>query len=173
MATTCHRAAYSSLPGESGGYPPSRSFSQKNNSYFSPPPTASPPFYKLNRSSSPPPPPPSPSLSSNDSTSGTGDPSSEIAIASLGVSVVATLANLAGLGFAYRQDGTSRAELQLATALAIRDLIAAHGVDGTRVLISSGVRTRFRKLRSLLNLLQQNDRYRNLDMSIFHFRLWT
>ena len=80
-------------------------------------------------------------LSSNDSTSGTGDSSSEIAIASLGVSVVATLADLAGLGFAFRQDGTSRAQLQLATALAIRDLIAAHGVDGTRVLISSGVRT--------------------------------
>jgi hypothetical protein len=55
--------------------------------------------------------------------------------------VVATLANLAGLGFAFRQDGTSRAQLQLATALAIKDLIAAHGVDGTRVLISSGVRT--------------------------------
>lgn len=112
-----------------------------------------PAFYKLNRSSSPPPPPPSPLLSSNDSTSGTGDSSSEIAIASLGVSVVETLANLAGMGFAFRQDGTSRAQLQLATALAIRDLIAAHGVDGTRVLISSGVRTTVQEARVVAELI--------------------
>lgn len=45
------------------------------------------------------------------------------------------------LGYAARQDGTTKASLQLATAVAIRDLIAVHGVEGIRAISSSGIRT--------------------------------
>jgi hypothetical protein len=99
------------------------------------------------------PPPSPPSHSGNDFSRGTSDSSSEIAIASLGISVVGTVANLVGLGYAARQDGTARASLQLATAVAIRDLIAVHGIEGTRAIISSGIRTTVQDAQLVAELL--------------------
>ncbi|PMD35028.1 hypothetical protein L207DRAFT_517136 [Hyaloscypha variabilis F] len=114
--------------------PPPPSFSEKRNDDSSRP---TPRSFSEEKYDSPPPPSPPPS---NDSSSGTNDSSNEIAFASLAFTILGTVANVVGVRFAARQDETTTTSLRLATALAIRDLIATHGVEGTREIISSGLR---------------------------------
>jgi hypothetical protein len=74
-------------------------------------------------------------------------------MASLGIGILGTLANLADIGFAAGQDETTRASLQLATSLAIKKLRAVHGVEGTRVINSSGIRTTVQDAQLVAELL--------------------
>jgi hypothetical protein len=91
-------------------------------------------------------------LSSNDS-SGRSNHGVDTGLGSLALNVFGTLVSTTSLGLAFRQDARSNAQLQLATAVAVKEMVAVHGVHGTGVIINDGFWTTIEQARNVAALV--------------------
>jgi hypothetical protein len=96
--------------------------------------------------------PPTPS-SNNDPSSAKSNSSLDTNLGSFALNVVGTLISTTSLGLAFRQDARSNAQLQLATAVALKEMVAEHGVHGTGVIINDGFWTTIEQARAIAELV--------------------
>jgi hypothetical protein len=161
-----------SFPEEIVRHPSRASFTEKVY-YLSPPPPPPPPPSFHERSSYPSLPPRSPSppsleeetdfispalntptpSSNNDPSSPKSNSSLDTGLGSFTLNAVGTLISTTSLGLAFRQDARSNAQLQLATAVALKEMVAEHGVHGTGVIINDGFWTTIEQARTVAELV--------------------
>jgi hypothetical protein len=133
--------------------PPPPSFHEKSSYISLPPRSPSPPSleeetYSISSAVNTPTP-----SSNNDPSGGKSNSSLDTNLGSFALNVVGTLISTTSLGLAFRQDARSNAQLQLATAVALKEMVAEHGLHGTGVIISDGFWTTIDQARTVAELV--------------------